>query len=541
MFAITNCTMLDLPLKQILANIESNTDLARSLNELGTLLRQEDARANQTAQECVLHALGFVSTEPLEVLRVLVNFCADNDDNRVLLVSNDLSVAEFWTWVFTELHEATNGDVCTRAIVLLGQFIHNIDEAVMSSAIAALIDKGAPQALLEYLRETHDGEVMELVAEFSRAKPTAIQTSQLEWIVATAMQIELDDDEIDEILNYASQAVFNATNVDDRSGVQLIPSIYRLIQMVPKDTANVVHIKRRLFSACGNVSSYPSYDNWSDIERNEALIGAENTDLYVVAAAAISLGNCVDSRESQERLLRTLDSVERVVAAVLEAPLGDVVQYQAFHLFNNIMTPAIASNVLSHPALLFRATKVVVDNITYYREIGAVYFKFLRKLIAMGDATTVLQLTLVWHAVTECDDASCSEVKLLLLQVACAHKDVAVDRELVRHLISHSLATQGSVDAAYVLQQIKTVAMVLHHYNEEDLRQFYRDQVESGFVLPFAAFLGQLQHAVRATDAGAAPVANNTKFLAASGLKFGANHTAGAWAELAAVCRAVVG
>lgn len=522
---------MDLP--QILANLEAHTQLADSLNELGTLLRQEDVRADSVAQKCVDAAFPLAPTEPLEVLRVLVNFCADNDTNRAHMVSNDIGVAEFWTWLFGQLHSASEPDVCARGIVLLGQFIHNMEEEAMAKAIGALLDKGAAEAALEYLHKTKDGEVMEFIAEFSAVRPEAVKTDQLDWIVSAAAKICLDqvDDGSDE-LHHASQAIFNATNVDNRDVGELIPSLYTLIQNTPQESENSVHIKRRLFSACGNISSYPSYDNWKDVFFNEELVKSTELDLYVVAAAAISLGNCVSSQETQKRLLSTI-AVEQVVAAVLAAPFGDVVQYQAYHLFNNILTSETAAIVLNHPEPLFRATKVMVDNCTYYREIAAVYFKFLRKLIVAGEPHRVLLLKQVWDTVRECDDYGCNEAKLLLLQVVCAHPTEPVDVQLVRQLMRHSVAVQGKVEGTYVLQQIKTAAMVLHNYNADALGRFYADLDE--FVLPLAQFLLQLQ---QAATGGA--VENNTKFLAASALKFATGKTGAAWARLADVSRSIL-
>lgn len=534
-------------------------------------------------------------TEPLEVLRVLVNFCADNDANRLSLVSGDVGVGEFWSWLFTQLHQASDSDVCTRAILLLGQFIHNIDEAAMATAVGALVAKGAVDAVLAYINQTHDATVMELLAEFSSVKPTAVLTQQLEWIVAAAGEIDAEDDDAGEALDHASRAIFNATNVDDRSGVAVVPALYRLIGAIPRDTANAVHIKRRLFAACGNISSYPSHDNWAEVRRHERLVVAPDSDLYVVAAAAISLGNCVSSNASQQQLLDQLESVERVVGAVMDAPLGDVVQYQAYHLLTNILAESSVGAVLGHGHLLSRATKVVVDNCAYYREIGAVYFKFLRKLIAVGDGPRVLGLTAVWDALAGCDDAVCHETKLVLLQVACGHKQAMLS-VLMARLMSHSVAVQGSVEATYVLQQIKTVAVVLHHYSAEEIGRIYEGEegesegqnereseresvresereserenrettdtattettvdADSGkphdtmpvkaiehFVLPLTAFLHQLRAALGATGPGADAVANNTRFLAASALHFAAHRTHGPWAALAAACHAILG
>lgn len=568
---------MHLSLDQILANLETPTAVAASLDELGTLLRDEQTRAQPAARHCVFRALDSASSHPLPVLRVLVNFCADNDRNRALLVTSDLAVVEFWTWLFTQLHDAADPGVCTRAIILLGQFIHNMQEEQVASAVGALVERGAVSALAEHLKRSGDVLGMEVLAECARVRPEAVETAHLEWIVAAA-EAHADG----ETLEHASAAIFSATNVDSRSGVQVVPALYRLLQKVPANTANAVHIKRRLFSACGNISSYASYDNWADVARNEAAV--EAADAYVVAAAAISLGNCVRSHADQARLLRTLASPARVVGAVLRAPLADVVQYQAFHLLCNTMTAATADTVLGHAELLARATKVVVDNLSYYREVGAVYFKFLRRLVAQGDARRVLLLAPVWAALDQCDDAAAREVRLLLLQAACAPGAGAagagaVDRGLVRRLVCHSVEAGGTVDAHYVLQQIKTVAVVLRHYSADDMVQLL-DDAETHFVLPLARLLGQLQHAVSgavsgaATGAaavqspamagagvgacepaqavapgatgearahGAAPaVANNTRFLAASALQFGAGRSAGAWAQLAAVCHAIL-
>ncbi|QFZ29263.1 hypothetical protein EJF18_50494 [Clavispora lusitaniae] len=527
-------------LQQILTELEAQASAA-TLTELGTLLRNEDVRAHPTAKKCIPHVLDLASTEPLEALRVLVNFTADNDDNRVYMVSNDVSAAEFWTWLFSQLHRPKDQDVCLRAILLLSQFVHNIQEPAKTTVVSALAEKGAGDAIACYLRELEQSgrlddlvQPMELLSEISAV--STISSDNLQWITdAAARAQELDSEERSELLDFASQAIFNATNVDTRLGGPSTSQLYELLTQVSGEST---HVKRRLFSACGNMSSYANHDNWAEVELNVHVLVDDKADPYVAAAAAIALGNCVDSKEKQQMLWRKLEQMENpdvIVDSLAQRSFGDLVQYQAFHFFSNAMTPSVASRLAEQNAgALMRATKVVVDNCNYYKEIAAVYFKFMRRFIAALDKTQLEPLLDLWALVEACDDASCAETQLLLLQALCHIPPTPLHAKLV----AHAFPLEGNVDARLVLEKIKTLACVLHSYDMSQLSGCFSD-FEHDFVAPLSGFLGQVQPSARAEHSAARALANNTKFLAASALK-SAPSRSGPWGDLCARCEQIL-
>ena len=69
------------------------------------------------------------------------------------------------------------------------------------------------------------------------------------------------------------------------------------------------------------------------------------TDLYILSACAIDLGNYITSVENSESLLVKIDSeigLQVFIANFYKIKFNDVIQYQAFHLFNNLMSTDIA-------------------------------------------------------------------------------------------------------------------------------------------------------------------------------------------------------
>lgn len=526
-------------LPEIQTRLENRSVLAQSLNDLGTLLRDEKARADPRLASIIPLVLAEFKTEPFEVIRVLVNFTADNDENRLFLASKEPLVKQFWLSALSGLAVDT---VSHHIVLLLTQFIHNIDTEKKLAISEALLEYGTVEAIANYCKKLeNESELdalsvpLELMAEFSSQHPSQFNVEHVEWILQVSMKIldSCDNDECDEMLLQSSQAVLNITNVEDLAVPQtvLLSQIYMILSKVPSQFANLAHIKRNLFSACGNISSYSSYNNFLDLDMNAAELLRPESDLYAAAAAAISIGNCVSSNETQTVVVNKLNelfSLQALIGSVLHRSFGDVVQYQALHLFNNLMTPETADVILdtaNYPHLL-RITKVVVDNSKYYKEIGLIYFKFLRKLLTTGftGARNPLYYKDVWDYLGNAESTSGrGEVDMLLLQAIAAgpvakdELDMSID--IVERLLDETLSVNGTIDSNVLLAKLKTLAMVFQNYTCSDLDTLLgHSRFVTLFAQPFYKFISEVSQSTITTEQNqqGAAIANNTKFVAAA-------------------------
>lgn len=554
-----------LSLQEIQQNLHSNTEVALSLNDLGTLLRDESVRADSQLASIVPFVLSNFQSEPPLVLRVLVNFTADNDNNREYLTSCDVKIAEFWT---SALDLLDNDDFGHLVVVLLTQFIHNVENDKKSAMNKKLIEYGAAEAVeshIKSLQQQADVDNLalpfELLAEYSSQQPSRFTIQDVSWIIklCRAIPSSCDQDDLDEILLYSSQTVFNITNVEDLSVPQtsVIAQAYEALANVPSELTNVAHIKRSLFSMCGNISSYPTYENIADIETNVGAIESDNADLYVMAAAAIAIGNCVSSSESQAAVLKKVNeisSVKLLFDHVLAAKFGDVVQLQALHLFNNLMTPDTAGFILdpANQQHLLRITKVVVDNSKYYQEIGAIYFKFMRKLLALGftGGRNPLELHPVWEYLGNAEpNSGRGDVDLLILQAIAASSSAKQELSgfvgLFERLLTETLAISGTIDSQVLLAKLKTLAMVFQHFECRELHTILgQSHFHSMFASPLHNFLSEVSQSGAFTNqtAQTAAIVNNSKFVAATATTSFTTYASGdpVCADILQICSAIL-
>lgn len=512
----------------------NGSDAATKLNELGTLLRDEDNRNDPNVVQAIPYVLEHATDEPMEVLRVLVNFTADHDHNRRWLLGDD--AAQFWPVANGFLRGADRA-VADRTVVLVSQFIH-AEPPVLEEFAAGLAARGVPESVAQYYRAClADGDVdlMALAAEFM-AETSGYSWADVAQLVRGA-ELAVHDDEA---LLVHSQALLALTGREDGSGEGFVVPVYNLFKHVLPDLPNVAHIKRRLFAACGNVTSLPRYDNFGAAKENVARILGDE-DSYVKAAAAISLGNCVADEASQQRLLDTIAEVaplDAVVAALLHTAFGDVVQYQYFHLFNNAMTPRVAQALLldANVPRLVHSTRVIVDNYKYYKEIGAVYLKFLRKL-AKQHAGDVTAHEAIWTQLQRIDGSDALDVELLLLQTAAAqHKSFSQPFE--QHLLGRLFDTSLTIDANLLLHKLTTIAVLVQNTTGVP-----------GWADPLSDFLAELSRSLAsapettgAAAAQAGAVKNNSKFVAASVLAMTEKSppAPACQAKLDTACRAVL-
>lgn len=537
-------------IQNCLENGSESSEIATALNDLGTLLREETTRADPLLVGIVPHVLSLYNTEPSEVIRVLVNYTADNDDNRAFLTSQEQCVLEFWPSAFSSLDDNALG---LHTVLLLTQFIHNIGDDKKRSMIRVLQEHNVVQKLLDYCRKCQQNGtldnlsmVLELLSEYSAADPTTFAVDDLMWLIESSSKVldYCDNEDCDEMLLYASQTALNITNVDEldeltskQGSISLIQSVYGLMNNVPSDLENVALIKRNLFSVCGNVSSYPQYDNLLDLGMNGAQIMNESSDLYVAAALAILIGNCVSSKDTQTLVIAQLNEIssfDRIIEAVLYRQFGDVVQYQALHFFNNLLTKETADIILRELNLsdLARITKVMIDNCKYYKEIGSIFFKFMRKLVVTGFTgdLDVFDYNVIWSYLDTAEsEPAKSEVEMLLLQAisttpASKYK-WEENYELVHRLLAETLSVGGTVDGTLMLTKLKTLAVLLQGSSCAEIEaSLGPTRFAEIFANPFLELMVQLSQSTPTHDSSNQPglaanqqaaVANNTKYVAA--------------------------
>lgn len=550
----------------------NSSEIATTLNNLGTLLRDESNRADPLLLNIIPLVLSLYNAEPSEVIRVLVNYTADNDENRVYLTSQDPRVHDFWAEAMSQLNDTTLG---LHTVLLFTQFIHNVDDDKKKIMLTSLLDLGVAERLLDYCSTCEENNnrdnlsmPLELLAEFTALNPKKFGLKDLLWVIHISSGIinECDSEDYNEMLLYSSQIALNVTNVDQLDGLPSsetspILEIYDLMNKIPSDLENIAHIKRNFFSTCGNISSYIDYDNMLDLVLNSENLIKTNNDLYVAAALAILIGNCVSSRETQLEVidqLRQLTGFEAIVEAVLHLQFGDVVQYQALHFFNNLFTNETADIILKEENIshLVRISKVVVDNCKYYKEIGGIYFKFMRKLVTtgfVGDRNVFLYGD-VWNQLASAEsDSGKSEVEMLLLQ-AISTSPVSktqwiANSALVQNLLAETLSVEGTIDGTLILAKIKTLAVLLQNYSCTDMEASLGPETfVKTFAEPFYKLMEQLSQtlAESTTNHNAAgqkaAVANNTKYVAAiAAEKFSQFQTPEPlYQQIVTVCSAIV-
>lgn len=487
-------------LQEIQQSLAQKGNAAEALNSLGSLLREESWRNNDEVKPLITEALGLLGTDEiidLEVLRVLVNFTADNDENRRILAGEE----GFWDWVAGALEKP--GSVSERTLILMTQFIHNVNEADAPAFTALLGD--FRESLVELVGQEVSEQAVEILSELS--EKVLWETSQEE---ATQLVNQMKDEfeEFDEELQlYFSLLFFKLTKSDT---LQFDPhATLGLFDKVAQgdDTSR---IKRYLFAGHGNIFSQPSYDNWANVEKSIDFSVGE-ADPYAASAVAIDIGNCVKSENDQNRLIALIDEkvgLQTFIMALLGRPFSDVVQYQCIHCFTNILQPHTAALILQNWHHLGRMVKAVLDNAQFYPEIAALMSKFSKKLAKSVE--TGPEHKELWRLFAE---GAAEEVLLSLLQNEKALS--LVDDEILQPAFLKALfRVPQQVDVMVLLDQLRAQAVFLHGTAPEQFSSALTESYTEFFTSLSAALLDHKD------GPGWNVVANNAKFVAASGAKY---------------------
>lgn len=524
--------------------------LKELLHELGTLLRSADARRSPDIRPLLPAVVAAYPRHPPEVLRVLINYTADNVANRNEVLQED----GFWARAL-QLSPAEHVKDLSLLMVLINQYLRSVEEAQLLEFMGRLCERGCQRWVMSYYRQlwrdlehVHSLEEvdfdrpLEFVREWSRLSPVLVDASDfvdgytrfasasMSGLVAVGsgagqfdFSIDANDlDSLDDLLLAYSEIIFNCTNVPDSGAYSFGVMVECLGLPLPLKLPHFLNVRRNLFAACGNIASYPSYNNGADIEANLDRISA-SPDAYVVSACAISLGNCISSLDLQAQFLASHNSrgaVGDALVKILHTSFMDVIQFQAFHFFNNALTvdlarPIVAADNARH---LLRQTKIIADNASYYKDVALVYLKFLRKLTVLGFQSLppidFLPYKEAYEFLLPVDDAA--EVEYLVLEILCKEKTPVV-ADFKKELVEKVLVMDSALPAGHLLSKIKALAVFIKLHTPEEVYELY-DADLADYLSHLDTFV-RLLASMPATDeprAEAGVIANNTKFIAIS-------------------------
>lgn len=532
---------LSMSVEQICQDLINKNNTEEALNELGTHLREEALRSSSSVRSTIPQVLLLVEDYPMEVLRVLINYTADNDENRFFLLSDDTAVSTFWALVLEmTLVSERISDLASRLTILISQFVRAGEES-KSKFIQGIDEKGIIEWIWTFYATSVSKDIdsievpIEVLSDYASEFPQSISKQQIILVLQGLRNLlDLDyDEDLEDALYCHTTFLYNITKVEDTTLEIPTDEIIDCIPKIPSDYKNCINSKRNLFAACGGVFSFISYDNFNNIGSSVSTI-LKSTDGYAVAASAISLGNCVHDIDSKIRLIAEVDavsSIETVATTLLHCNFGDVVQLQAFHFFNNCMTEQLAKSILipDNEAVLFRNTKIIVDNYQYYKEVGAIYLKFLSKLVknGMSNGVEIASFNSSWSYLNNLEEYC--EVQMLILQSLCTSQ---VNNDEIRDTMRHSIKVlldlkQTGVDANELLTKLKTIAILLENASTKLALLFPDSDYQTQFLDPITQFFTQVSRILlesastsdpRAQLAQAA-VANNSKFVAAMVLR----------------------
>lgn len=544
------------------------------LKKLGDFLREDSVRSSPEAKDSFPAVIRIANLELsqiikaqdgthndsliLESLRVLINFLANNDDNRQFLASTDLNYkATFWSLICKLFSMDTlNANINTiyeRILLMLSQFIHNTN--LLKDFLIFFSEIGIGKCLIGYLRfrvdsslaaETGFDELVIPTEIYSELMSEISDTTSTDMVFANdckdyldnilrvfnfAIRLNIDEDDEDEmdtvndVLSNLSNIVYNITLCEDiphLSSTEMHSNILKLIPQLPTKIQNFTLNKRRLFSSSGNIASMTNYDNSVDVSMALEYFRNPETDPYILSACAIDLGNYITSVEKSEWVRVKIDSeigLQVFIANFYKIKFNDVIQYQAFHLFNNLMSSDIAIHSFDSYESLLKSSKVVVDNGQYYKEVFGIYAKFMKKLILFafieekGSHLSLFQFKELWIQFYPVDHpgAAFEEIYLILTQAFIAtklletgsleHKNVPFVTSLVENLVSAKGLTTD-VPSTFLLEKLKTLGIffktiathsISSHVITKVLYDSDPDKYHLRFITPYHTFLGKLQ------------------------------------------------
>lgn len=529
-------------IEEICLRLSQQDEVETNLDILGTALRDESARKLSYVNESIPFVLNLFTDHPMEVLRVLINYTADNSENRLQLLEATKELRQFWNNAL-KFSSVDNGisDLASRFMILITQFVRAPDEE-KKQFLPKLEEKGMIDWVWKFYGaciatdlDSIDNAI-EVLTIFVQLFPQSLKQLEIELImkgINGLLSMEFDED-IEEAVLFHTQFLVNVTNVEDSQLLIPINDMISCISKMPDNLKSSLPMKKNLFAACGNVFSFPSFDNFKYMEFSVPIILA-GSNLYATAAAAISLGNCVLDKGSQTRVIEKIDSIsslETVGKCLLHHTYGDVIQLQAFHFFNNCMNERLATHLLQEDSAfaLYKNTKMMVDNYKYYEQIGQIYLRFLSKLVKLGFLSNIENdVTLfseTWDYLENLEQYC--EAKMLILQAVCKSKKRPMPKELTILLISDLTKLKSTgLDAQELLTKLKTLAVLFQGTDVKDLQEIYSgSKFQDQFLNQLENFFKQVLLIVGETTSQEAntnliqgAVTNNCRFIAAAAIE----------------------
>lgn len=536
-------TSTTIMIQALTQSLGDETQTKNSLDEAGTLFREESWRSHPQASDFVRHVLPIVYTNnatALSALRVLINFTADNDANRRYLAGDSDEVVQFHglsNEVLFNCHQSLElFPVASRVALFLTQFIRNVSDDDRGEFLGFL--KLYIPGLFLFLSACATenalddaANAMEILNEFpvktltgAIEDPTMASNTTMALLEAL---ITHQDPEDPECLLQTSHLLSTLTSADLVTHVDAHDLLAKLKE-IANETENLAKIKRYLFAAAGNLLTAPDHSSWLTFDKSMAMMLDPSTEPYAVAAVAIDVGNCVRSQQDQQALLVRIEAVagmQQVVSGLLRRQFSDVVQYQFFHFCNNTINEVNASLYIqeeNYPHLL-GLSKVLVDNGKFYQEIFNIYRKFAVKLVryAFKDRSVVPYADL-WRLLMD-SETSIGEIAPLLLQAEAARKsDMSENSEFFTRIVHRTTALEEPTEAKVLLEKLKALAIVLQNHDYVSLEAALGIESARTFLTKLAALLREVSQGLGddSNTGEASVVKNNLIFVAASARKF---------------------
>lgn len=513
---------------------EDSPDILAHLKSLGDELRSEEVR-EQLGQEPTLlieQCCRFVITREelaMETVRILVNFTADSDQNRLAVTDNE----QLMGIIKSNLGGGSPFNLKMRYAILLSQFIRNTD--LQATFMNTFYDLGIADALFDAL--DRDAELLDLQLEIEAAIVSSVidkiivdsnwQRKAVEWTqkLVEIYQTQLEAGGDSTILESVSSLLYNLTKFESDPGLNNTELPTNILKLLPKVPAieNETMIRRRLFGACGNISSMNGYDNQKRLKVMITLF-LESKDPYSAGACAVNLGNTISGAETKSNFLESVD-LKDFLDKFFTIQFNDVIQFQALHVLNNLMTESMSKIIFEdHYQSLLRISKVIIDNAQYYREVLAIYFKFLTKLVRSLSSIQLASYHDLWNEVERCD--SPIDVGILFALIGTTeYLNGCFDLSQFHNtLMKHLMSFLPEAPAIYYDEKVKCLGIFLVKIGIDKLN--YDDYAK---LLSSFANCDFLENSV---------VANNLKFVAAKTLETG--NTNGELGEIDVICRKLV-
>jgi hypothetical protein len=547
-------------MESILNGTAEATDIS-SWNNVGDFLRDDSNRSSLSTKESLPNLIDLTTPNLKDLvqsrgneelvlanLRVLINLTADNDYNRSFLLEN----LDFWHSVDAIL-TIENEAVVERMVIFLSQFIYSEKKQEYLTSIFTLVP--SIPSIVEKLHSLDSFILLfkELVVvneqQIVSCKEKDIYIQDINWFLS---ELEYrvkcendqvhdeevsDDDDDDEVLVSLCDIVARLTMFDDLD-LRSINANYRVLKVmegVSSESPNITHIKRKLFSASGNITSMKNYCGEIDMAL-EYFKNPNVCDSYVLPALAITLGNFVTSETKSQELNASIKhqyGMEPFFKKFFNMKVTDVIQIQSIHLLNNIVNGENVKYVLSNLNGFGRMARIIVDNNQYYPEMSRLFYKFTKKFITLefingaGDMSRYFDL---WGLFSDRDNSDHQEIELLLLQAYIrAPTNLS---PFVTKLITNAvtLNSNTSITIDLILQRLKTLGMFMHNLNSRDitvadLQEYFggKENYVNLFLQPLSQLLLKLKDDVLEQSKSQPQYSillNNSKFLCVSIIKF---------------------